>query len=163
MHGVPPNDFPSDEMSEMFKLHGRLEHTPGEWPGRAEMQVRHDILEDKMRAWPRTAANDPFYVGSYELALQLSRATGWEVVVGFNEFCGPSVEAALDEAARQRPEKILVITPMVTSGGEHSEHDIPSAIQRTQERYPDIPMVYAWPFPSDAVAEFLAVQLRRHA
>jgi sirohydrochlorin cobaltochelatase len=163
MHGVPPTDFPRAEMSEFFRLHGRLEHSHGDWPERPAMQARHDELEAQMRAWPRTAENDPFYVGSYELALQLSRATGWEVIVGFNEFCGPSVDVALEQAAAQHPDKILVITPMMTSGGEHSEHDIPNAIRRAQERYPAIPMVYAWPFPDEAVAAFLAGQLQRHA
>src|SRR4051812_30373449 len=44
----------------------------------------------KMRAWPRTAANDPFFAGSQELADHLSQASGCQVVVGFNEFCDPT-------------------------------------------------------------------------
>jgi len=157
MHGAPPNDFPIDEMAELFGLHARLEHADG--PVQAALQHRHAELENRMRLWPRTARNDPFYAGSQELAVHLGEVTGCKVIVGFNEFCAPSIDQALDYAAAQSPEKIVVITPMLTQGGEHAEVDIPNVIRRARQRHPHTLMVYAWPFEVSAVAQFLAAQL----
>jgi sirohydrochlorin cobaltochelatase len=161
MHGAPPNDFPQREMAEMFGLHARLEHADG--LERATLERRHVELDAKMRSWPRSAQNDPFYVGSQELAKHLNSTTGYDVIVGFNEFCAPSLDDAFDQAATRAIEKIIVITPMVTRGGEHAEVDILSAVRRAQDRYPRIPILYAWPFETSAVAQFLAAQIDRFA
>lgn len=157
MHGAPPNDFPRQEVAELFALHGRLEHAAG--PERAALERRFDELHAKMRAWPRTAENDRFWAASLEMAQALRRETGHSVVVGFNEFCAPSLDEALDEAAAQGARQIVVLTPMMTRGGEHAEADIPAAIHRAQERHPQVRFEYAWPFPTDEIARFLAAQV----
>ena len=90
MHGAPPNDFPKREMGEFFGLRSRLGHGAD-----SEALRRHDELEAKMRQWPRTAQNDPYYTASQALALRLAEATGHDVTVGFNEFCAPTMEEAL--------------------------------------------------------------------
>jgi sirohydrochlorin cobaltochelatase len=157
MHGVPPKDFPKNELTELFSLHARLEHNQG-----AEQETlarRYYELDAKMCTWNRTSQNDPFWTASLELAGYLSQATKCEVIVGFNEFCAPSLDDALDQAAAKGAEKIIVVTPMMTQGGEHSEKDIPSAIKRAQERHPKIKIIYAWPFPTSEVAQFLANQI----
>lgn len=159
MHGVPPSDFPRHETGELFRLHSQLERATG--PEREALKQRHDELEEKMRSWPRNAENDPFYGGSQELAAHLAGVTGCEVIVGFNEFCGPSVEEAIEQAVSQGAEKVITITPMMTRGGEHSERDIASAVTAAQCRHPEIPMVYAWPFEVSEVAAFLAAQTNR--
>ncbi|MGD0329514.1 MAG: CbiX/SirB N-terminal domain-containing protein [Nitrososphaeria archaeon] len=112
-----------------------------------------------MRAWPRTAQNDPFYVGSQELAAHLSEATGCEVILGFNEFCAPSLDDALSRAVARGAEKVIVVTPMMTRGGEHAEVDIPAAVKTAQAQHPEIPITYAWPFRVSEVASFLAAQI----
>ncbi len=159
MHGAPPNDFPQHETAELFGLHARLEHARG--PERAALERRHVELEANMRAWPRTPQNDPFHTGSQELAEHLGRVTGCKVIIGFNEFCAPSLDEALDQAATDAAERIIVITPMMTRGGEHSETDIPAAIRRAKEQHPAIPMLYVWPFDAAEVARFLAAQMER--
>ncbi len=156
MHGASPVDFPRQEAAEFFNLRARLKHVHG--PERAALLRRHDELDAKMRAWPRTPQNDPFFAGSQELAGHLRHATGAEVIVGFNEFCGPSLDEALDSAAR-RAESVVVITPMVTRGGEHSEVDIPEAVRRAQDRHPGVRFRYVWPFDPAAIARFLASQI----
>jgi sirohydrochlorin cobaltochelatase len=161
MHGAPPNDFPQREVAEMFGLHARLEHLVG--PERAALERRHDELDAKMRDWPRTAQNDPFHAASHELAAAVSEATGCEVIVGFNEFCAPSLDTALDQAAARAAERVIIITPMMTRGGEHSEVDIPAAVQRAQARHSGVQFVYAWPFEVAEVARFLAAQISRFA
>jgi sirohydrochlorin cobaltochelatase len=159
MHGAPPLDFPEEELGEFFNLHSRLAHAYG--AGSAAAQRRYLELEAKIRNWPRTARNDPFHAGSQELAVQLRRSSGRKVVLGFNEFCAPSLDEALDQAAGQAAEKIIVLTPMMTRGGEHAEKDIPEAISRARRRHPKEKFVYVWPFPTSEVAEFLAAQAGR--
>jgi sirohydrochlorin cobaltochelatase len=157
MHGAPALDFPKDELAEFFALHARVGHG-GAGPG--HLKARCDELEAKMRRWPRTGDNDPFYAGSVELAGQLRRESGLDVILGFNEFCSPSLAGALDQAA-PTAQKILVITPMMTRGGEHSAVDIPEAIRAARDRHPGKEFVYIWPFPTKDIARFLAGQISR--
>jgi len=116
-----------------------------------------------LRNWPRTAQNDPFYAGSQELASHLRRVTGCEVIVGFNEFCAPSLADAFEQAVARDAAQVVVVTPMMTRGGEHSEVDIPDAIRHAQERHPTVPFRYAWPFAVSEVAQFLAAQIGQFA
>ncbi len=157
MHGAPPNDFPRGQVAEFFSLHGRLEQASG--PEREQLQRRHDELEAQMRAWPRTAENDRFWAASLELGAHLREATGHEVLVGFNEFCAPSLDEALDQAVEAGAEQITVVTPMMTRGGEHSEMDIPAAVRRAHERHAGVSFRYVWPFETKEVARFLATQI----
>jgi sirohydrochlorin cobaltochelatase len=158
MHGAPPDQVPQREVVELVGLHQALEHVPAFVRAVLERRYRH--LDAKIRAWPRTAHNDPFWAGSQELAEHLRSATGSEVIVGFNEFCAPTLDAALDQAAGQA-EHVIVVTPMMTRGGEHSEIEIPSSVKRAQERHPAVAFQYAWPLDISEVASFLAAQITR--
>jgi sirohydrochlorin cobaltochelatase len=157
MHGAPPNDFPEQEMGEFFGLHARLERAAG--PERAVLERRYAALGAKMRAWPRTGQNDRFWAASHQLADHLSQTTGDAVIVGFNEFCAPDLDVALDQAVESGAEQVVVVTAMMTRGGQHAEKDIPAAVARAQERHPPVSFVYVWPFDVAQVAEFLAVQI----
>jgi sirohydrochlorin ferrochelatase len=159
MHGAPPNDYPQEALLEFFGLHHQLEHAPPEQ--QAGLRGCHEALEAHMRSWPRTAVNDPFWAASQDLGARLSQSAGAEVLVGFNEFCAPSVEEVLETAAGRSPERVIVVTPMLTRGGEHAEHDIPAAIERARSRHPSVPILYAWPPEVDEVARFLAAQIGR--
>jgi sirohydrochlorin cobaltochelatase len=156
MHGVPPRDFPRREIAELMALQNRLEHGAVPPHERATAETRFAELDAKVRRWPRHAENDAFYVASQELAAELVRATGSEVVLGFNEFCAPAVSAALDQAAETGAERVVVITPMLTPGGEHSEVEIPAQVEGARDRHPGIAFVYAWPYAMAEVASFLA-------
>jgi sirohydrochlorin cobaltochelatase len=157
MHGAPANDFPKKERAELFDLRARLKHAPRE--GRTPLEERHHQLDAKMRAWPRTAKNDPFFEGSRELAKQLRKEIGYQVIVGFNEFCAPTVEKAIDEAAAAGAEQVIVVTPMMTPGGAHSKAEIPEAIEQARRRHPGLSILYAWPFETSEVARFIAGQI----
>jgi sirohydrochlorin cobaltochelatase len=122
------------------------------------LRERYDQLDAKMRAWPRTPENHPFHTSSIDIASNLQEVTHMEVILGFNEFCNPSLEQAFEQAIKSDPDKIIVITPMMTRGGEHSEVDIPAAIKRIESQYSDVPIDYIWPFSSAQVAQFLAAQ-----
>jgi sirohydrochlorin cobaltochelatase len=157
-HGAPPRDAPKLTVALTVALHMALEHSAG--PLRSLLARWHARLDARLRSWPRTAENDPFHASSLRLAVALSHAAGCEVLVGYNEFCAPSLDAALDAAARGA-ERVLVVTPMLTAGGEHAEEDIPAAIARARTRHPGCEIVYAWPFELDAVARLLAAQAAR--
>jgi len=159
MHGSPPLDFPKDEMAEFMGFHARIGHISG--PAANAQRLRYEQLEAKMRAWPRTSQNDPFYAGSQELAKHLRQESGLEVIVGFNEFCAPTLDEAFERAAAREAGQIVVVTPMMTRGGEHSAVDIPEAIRRAQQKFPSRKIVYAWPFATEDIARFLSSQVTR--
>ena len=160
MHGMPPSDFPQKETLDYFMLHSRMENMPGSPP--PVMQKQYEELDHKMRNWPRTKENDSYFYASNELAEEMSNQTGHKVIVGFNEFCSPSLDDAFDAANKDDSEKIIVITPMMTRGGEHSEKDIPEAIERARKKFPNIQFSYVWPFNISKVAAFLAEQIQEH-
>jgi sirohydrochlorin cobaltochelatase len=159
MHGAPPRDFPHGETAEMFGLHARLHGARG--PEREALVQRHDEIEGRMREWPRTPDNDPFWSASHELAEELERQSGLRVVVGFNEFCNPSIEDAVGLLVSGGAGDVLVMTPMMTRGGEHSEVDIPTAVDRARKAHPGVSIRYAWPYRTEEVASFLVQHSRR--
>ena len=65
-----------------------------------------------------------------------------------------------ERAVKTSPDKIIVATPMMTRGGEHSEKDIPETLRRAQKMYPDIKIVYAWPYDVREVARFLSEHIK---
>jgi len=160
VHGAPPNDFPAEELAEFFGLHARIERA-GE-KERASLAARHGELEARMRAWPRTTVNDPFHAGSLAIAQALANASGLAVILGFNEFCAPSLEEALGQAALEY-RRVVVVTPMLTRGGEHAGADIPAVLERARTRHPRTDFLYAWPFEPADVAAFLAAQVNKTA
>jgi sirohydrochlorin cobaltochelatase len=159
MHGVPPNDFPRQEMREFFELHGRVEMSPAALPPAS--RSRYDELEAKIKRWPRTPQNDPYHAASYELARALQSECGLEVIVGFNEFCAPDVDEALARAVADGPGRIVILTTMMTRGGEHAEREIAQAVSRARTKHPGVELIYAWPFETPAIARFLADHIRR--
>ena len=159
-HGAPPNDFPREELREFFTLHSRLEasavsHSPA-------LESRYEELENKLKTWPRTPQNDPYHAASYELACKLSEETGTEVVVGFNEFCAPGIENVLDGAVGRGAGRVVVITTMLTRGGEHAERDINQAVSRARQKHPGVEIIYAWPYEPGEIARFLAGHLKKY-
>lgn len=160
MHGTPPNDFPPADLGEFFALHLRVEASHGAVP--PEILQQFQALESRLRAWPRNETNDPFNAGSMALGRQLEAALGHKVIVGFNEFCAPSLAETFEAAVDQGAQTIVVATPMMTRGGEHSELDIPEAMDAARRRHPDVIFRYAWPFQPGRVATFLAEHIEQH-
>jgi len=166
MHGAPPLDFPPTELAEFFNLHTRFERTsqdpkyPGQDSHTRKLIDRYLELDSKMCYWPRTRGNDPFYAASMDMARSLSNELGHEVIVGFNEFCAPTLDEAFEKAASLDPVKVIVITPMMTRGGEHAEKDIPQAVELAKQRYPNITFIYAWPFEEQDITRFLSDHVR---
>lgn len=158
MHGAPPRDFPEQETAEYFGLSARLRRAGD--TERAAMERRHAELDARMRAWPRSEKNDAFHAAAHQLGEQLARTIGLPVLVGFNEFCAPSVDEALDRGA-EVGRRVAVVTPMMTRGGKHAEMEIPESVHSAQSRHPQVRYVYAWPFETSVIASFLASQITR--
>ena len=62
--------------------------------------------------------------------------------------------------AGNRAQRVVVVTSMVT-GGDHAEIEIPAEIKQLQGEFPQVEMIYAWPFDPDSITQFLAGQVRR--
>ncbi|GIV63142.1 MAG: CbiX/SirB N-terminal domain-containing protein [Chloroflexota bacterium] len=159
MHGSPPNDFPKREFAEFFGYHARLETAPHSMDEAS--RNRYAELDQKMRRWPRTAENDPFHAASLSLARQIEVESGLETRVCFNEFCAPTLEEVVKGAVEEGFQRIIVVTPMMTRGGEHAEQEIPAEIQKLQSEFPTIRLIYAWPFEETEIARFLTAQVQR--
>jgi len=66
------------------------------------------------------------------------------VVVGFNEFCAPDVGQALDQAAAGGARRVVLVTPMMTAGGEDAEVELPEQVAAAKWPHPGLAFVYAW-------------------
>ncbi len=158
MHGAPPNDFPKRELGEYFSLHMQAENSPQRMDD--DQRARYADLDRRVRAWPRTAVNDPFHASSQAMAGRLEVETGLTTLACFNEFCDPGLPDAVHTAVEGGAGRIVVITPMMTGGGEHAEIDIPEEIERLREKFPQVEIIYAWPFEPDAVTKLLSNQVQ---
>ncbi|MCX7975378.1 MAG: CbiX/SirB N-terminal domain-containing protein [Candidatus Aminicenantes bacterium] len=153
MHGGLPQDFPQAKLNEYFQLSLKAEKDCASFT--PEEKRRWQELEREIRNWPRNETNDPFYVGSLKIAQALEALARSKVFLGFNEFCSPSVEEALERASQSEAEIIIVLTPMLTPGGHHAAAEIPKAIEQVKVKYPEKKIIYAWPFEPEEVARFL--------
>ncbi len=153
-HGAPPNDFPKEMATELFALRAQVRKS-------ADPEIKHRLntLDATMRAWPRNRKNDPFHASSQGIARELHKATGYPVILAFNEFCNPDVESAIGEAISKKADKVVVVTTMMTRGGSHSKDDIPIAIRQAQVAHPKVPILYAWPFKAKEISKLLAQQV----
>lgn len=147
MHGTPPIDLPNLIMMEFMMAKAGM----GE-------RAKYLKIEKKIRDWPRTD-KDAYWVGAQKMGDVMGKMTGSKVIVGFNEFCAPSLAEAFDEAIGGKAQKVLVLSPMWEPDNPHSDSDVPIAIRRAQKKFPKVAFVYAWPFSYDKTVPFLRDQL----
>jgi sirohydrochlorin cobaltochelatase len=153
MHGMTPKDYPSKDKQEYMSLRSRQHSHSFSWA--PQDRLKHQEMEQKIRRWPRTKANDPFHSAALRIARDLQRVSKLKVFVGFNEFCAPSADEALELAVQSGAQEVIVTTPMLTPGGHHSEEEIPEIISGMRARYPKTQFIYSWPFKEAAIAKFL--------
>jgi len=153
-HGAVARDCPRELVTRLKALEAQRRLT-GEPPTAEE-----HALDTRIRQWPRTAQSDPYRHGLEALAERLrQRLTGTRLVLAFNEFCAPTVEAAVEDLVAAGVADISVVPSMLTPGGVHSEVDIPQSIQPLRARYPQISLRYAWPVDLDLIADMLSRHL----
>lgn len=158
-HGVPASDYPKERLAKFFRMEVH-EHS-GQQHLKTSADIEREQLEREIRQWPRTSMNDPYKFGVDALAEHLSNQTNCPVSVAFNEFCAPTVQEAIDEAAQQGTNRIIVVSTMITPGGKHSEVDIPKSIADAKKQYANIEIEYVWPYDMDRIAKMLADEIYR--
>lgn len=155
-HGGIPKDCPQELVTRLKRLEAqrRAAHAP---PSQEEIE-----LDVRIRRWPRTPQNDPYRVGLESVASHLcERLDGALFALAYNEYCAPTLQAAVEELVGKGATDITVITTMFTPGGSHSEIEIPEILAELRVVHPGITLRYAWPFDLNLVAETLAEQVRR--
>lgn len=154
MHGMTPKDYPRQDKKEYMSLRAK-QHDAHSASGFLHDRIKLEEMEQKIRRWPRTKANDPFHAAALRISKDLEKISKLRVFVGFNEFCAPSAQEALEQAALSGAQEVIVTTPMLTPGGHHSEEEIPEIISNMRERHPKTQFIYSWPFKELAIAQFL--------
>jgi sirohydrochlorin cobaltochelatase len=158
-HGATARDTPRDFVAELKQLERERERR-----GDTHMSDREAELDRIIRHWPRTPTSDPYKHGLESIAASLAtRIAPRKLVVGYNEFCAPSVDEALAELIADGIRTITIVTTMFTPGGSHAEIDIPNIVQKARERYASATIHYAWPFDPAGIADFLARHLEAHS
>lgn len=155
-HGGIPKDYPRELVTKLRGLEAKRRATGG-LPTAEEVE-----LDTKLRRWPRTPATDPYKAGLESLASQLNASLNGDLfAIGYNEFCAPTVEEAVEELIAAGATTITIVPSMLTPGGSHSEIEIPETLQHLRDRHPGIELCYAWPFDLGQVASMLAGQIQR--
>ena len=153
-HGSPALDCPPQLIGELMSLEWRHDHGS---PGGHALTGRAAELDATIRHWPRRADNDPYKRGLERLAEALRPLLPTDrFVIGYNEFCRPSIPEAVEQVIGMGVTRVLVIPTMLTPGGVHSEVDIPRALDELRRAHPTVTIDYAWPFDLHRVAALLA-------
>lgn len=156
-HGGTSSETPRELVRELMQLEKRRE------PG-TPMSEREAELDEKIRHWPRTPETDPYKFGLERIGETLRpKVAPAELRLAFNEFCAPSIEAAVAEAVDDGAKRIVLVTTMVTPGGSHADHEIPLIAEALRKQYPEAEITYAWPFSLDATTDLLAATVQSHA
>lgn len=155
-HGAVPTDYPPALVSELKALEGRRRITG------APPEAREIELDQKIRRWLRTKANDPYQAGVEAIAKALrAKLQGSRVALAYNEFCAPDIEEAVAKLVGEGYRDVTLVPTMYTRGGVHSEVEIPKILEDLRRKHPGAKLRYAWPFPVGEIAALLDRQLRR--
>lgn len=155
VHGTPAIDLPAQEMMKFMMLK-YMGGTSGK--DTAQRTKRLHEQDEKIRNWPRTD-EDAYWTGTKKLREVLEKMTDSKVMVGYNEFCGPSIEEVFKQAVKEKAKKVLVVSPMWEPDNPHGGYDVPQAVRRAKRKYPEVEFVYAWPYSYDKIVSILYDQL----
>ena len=155
-HGGLPKDCPREIILKFKQLERERKNS-----GKPASPQERDI-ENTIREWPRTPENDPYKAGLEQLGQRLEPLLeGARLVLAYNEFCAPTVEAAVADLAKRGITHITVVPTMLTPGGSHSEIEIPEILDDLRRLHPALDIRYAWPTDLDLLASMLANHLKK--
>jgi sirohydrochlorin cobaltochelatase len=157
-HGAVAKDCPRDLVRQLKALEGRRQ-TTGTPPTPEEK-----ALEDRIRRWPRTPANDPYGAGCEQL-IHFLRPLLPEMTLklAYLEFSAPTLDEVVADLWQTGVTTVLVVPSMMTPGGVHSEVDIPQIVDQLQTSYPEMTLRYAWPFDLTRIAQLMADHVQQFA
>ncbi len=157
-HGAVAKDCPRELVRQLKALEGRRQLT-GEPPTPEEI-----ALEDRIRHWPRTPANDPYGAGCEQLIASLRPLLPRMILkLAYLEFSAPTLEDVVEELLQTGINTVLIVPSMMTPGGVHSEVDIPQIVDALQAAHPDMTLRYAWPFDLTKIAQLMAEHVQQFA
>jgi sirohydrochlorin cobaltochelatase len=157
-HGGIPKGFPSDQVSKLKRL--EAQRRAAEQP----MSAEELELDTKIRTWPRTPETDPYQAGLEALGAQMkTMVNGSLFALAYNEFCGPTLEQAVEDLIKQGAQSITVVSTMFTPGGSHSEYEIPEEMEELRHKHPEVTLQYAWPFNLSHVSKMLVEHIENFA
>ncbi|MZG30915.1 MAG: hypothetical protein F3741_08935 [Nitrospinae bacterium] len=154
-HGGLPKDIPQEIVENFMRVHKQRVRS-----GNA-ITAQEKELDSTIRKWKRTPESDPYQAGLESLASHMQPLlSDYILKVAYNEFCHPTIEAAVDELVEQGITKIILVTTMITRGGSHSETEIPEEVNELRTKYPAIDFQYAWPFSMVSFSTFLSNHIK---
>jgi len=155
-HGGIPKDYPGDLVTKLKRLEAQR-RAAGKTMSAEELE-----LDTKIRTWPRTPETDPYQAGLEALASNMKPLLhGALFAVAYNEFCGPTLEEAVEDLIKQGAKSITVVSTMFTPGGSHSEYEIPEVMQELRHKHSDITLHYAWPYDLSQVSGMLVEHISK--
>lgn len=108
-HGAIPKDYPRDLVTKLKALEANRRVAGGE-PTSEETE-----LDMHIRRWPRTPETDPYQSGLEALAAHLKVSlNGTRFAIAYNEFCGPTIEEAVEDMIAAGVRVVTVIPSMLT-------------------------------------------------
>jgi sirohydrochlorin cobaltochelatase len=147
------------EVTEFMMLEAMLSLSSGE-PDPKKVH-RLEKLDEILTSQPLKPDNR-YQRGAVKLCRLLEEKIGTKVFLGYNEFCGPSLDKVFAAAAAEKPKKILVITSLSTPGNDHAsnpEGDVLESVLNARKKYAPIDIVYAWPYRFEKLAGLMHKQL----
>ena len=155
-HGGIPTDFPVDKVGRLKALETERQRL------KTPISPEEQALDHEIRTWPRTPKTDPFCFGIQAIAQKLAqKIPDKKLVIAYNEFCGPSIPEAAETLISNDFEQITLLTTMFTPGGIHSEFEIPKITRELKLKYPQVQIIYPWPFDLEQVAHFYSAVLKQ--
>lgn len=157
-HGIPATDYPRMRVGLLMML-----EMAGKGVERiAPLRRWRDALEREVRAWPRTAENDPYKSMVESLAQDLSARLQCWAFAAYNEFCRPTIGEAIDQAIESGAQRVVVVPTMLVRGNSHTELEIQATVAAARVSQPGIQIIYAWPFEEKLIVSLLAKQVNAH-
>jgi sirohydrochlorin cobaltochelatase len=155
-HGGIPKDYPGDLVTKLKRLEAQRRASG------SPMSAEELELDTKIRTWPRTSETDPYQAGLEALASHMRPLLSGSLFgLAYNEFCGPTLQEAVENIIKQGGQSITVVSTMFTPGGSHSEYEIPEELEELRRKHPGVTLKYAWPYDLSQISKMLMEHIDR--
>jgi len=79
-------------------------------------------------------SSDPHWCATFEALATPALQARADVCIAYMELAEPSLDRAIEQAALEKVEQILVL-PLFLAAGRHLRRDIPARVRELEERY----------------------------